>query len=83
MVITTDALPDNLTTWVVEALVSTTLGNRVGIATEKIMTQKTVMINENLPRFLGSDDVVTFSPVVFNKTGKDQSFVVTLESSLF
>lgn len=62
----------------IEALVSTTAGNRVGIATDKILTQKTVMINENLPRFLGSADVVTFSPVVFNKTGKDQSFDVTI-----
>lgn len=61
-----------------EALVSTTTGNRIGIATDKIMTQKTVMINENLPRFLGSADVVTFSPVVFNKTGRDQSFDVSI-----
>lgn len=74
----TDALPDNLTTWVIEALVSTTTGNRVGIATEKIMTQKTVMITENLPRFLGSADTITFSPVVFNKTGRDQSFDVSI-----
>lgn len=76
--VTTDALPDNLTTWVIEALVSTTAGNRVGLATEKIMTTKTVVINENLPRFLGSADAITFSPVVFNKTGKDQSFDVSI-----
>jgi len=74
----TYALPDNLTTWVVEALVSTTTGNRVGIATEKIMTAKTVMVSENLPRFLGSADVIAFSPVVFNKTGKDQSFDISI-----
>lgn len=42
------------------------------------MTQKTVMINENLPRFLGSADMVTLSPVVFNKTGRDQSFDVSI-----
>lgn len=62
----------------IEALVSTTTGNRVGLATEKIMTQKTVMVSENLPRFLGSADTITFSPVVFNKTGKDQSFDVSI-----
>lgn len=62
----------------IEALVSTTAGNRVGLATEKIMTQKTVMVNENLPRFLGSSDIVTFSPVIFNKTGRDQSFDVSI-----
>ncbi len=78
--IVTDALPDNLTTWVIEALVSTTAGNRIGIATQKVVTGKTVMINENLPRFLGSADVVTFSPVVFNKTGRDQSFDVSIAS---
>ena len=44
------------------------------------MTQKTVMITENLPRFLGSGDVVTFSPVIFNKTGKDQSFDVSIKA---
>lgn len=42
------------------------------------MTAKTVMVNENLPRFLGFSDTVTFSPVVFNKTGRDQSFVVSV-----
>ena len=42
------------------------------------MTTKTVMVNENLPRFLGSSDIVTFSPVVFNKTGRDQSFDVSI-----
>ncbi len=45
------------------------------------MTAKTVMINENLPRFLGSGDEITFSPVIFNKTGKNQSFDVTIDAS--
>lgn len=62
----------------IEALVSTTAGNKVGLATTKIMTAKTVMVSENLPRFLGSADIVTFSPVVFNKTGRDQSFDVSI-----
>lgn len=38
------------------------------------------MINENLPRFLGSSDTVTFSPVLFNKTGRDQSFDVSIKA---
>lgn len=79
--ITTDALPDNLTTWVIEALISTTALNRVGLATTNIMTAKTVMIHENLPRFLGSADVITFSPVIINKTLKDQSFDVSIIAS--
>jgi hypothetical protein len=45
------------------------------------MTAKTVMVNENLPRFLGSSDVVKFSPVVFNKTGRDQSFDVSITAN--
>lgn len=53
----------------------------MGLATEKIMTAKTVMVSENLPRFLGSADVTTFSPVIFNKTGKDQSFDVTIDAN--
>lgn len=45
------------------------------------MTAKTVMINENLPRFLGERDEITFSPVIFNKTGKNQSFDITISGT--
>lgn len=77
-VITTDVLPDNLTTWVLESIVSTKETNRIGIATAVVRTNKLVMINENLPRFLGSSDTVTLSPVIFNKTNTTQDFTVTL-----
>lgn len=76
--LTTDALPDNLTTWVLESIVSTSDTNRIGIATAFVRTNKLVMINENLPRFLGSSDSVRFAPVVFNKTNTTQDFTVTL-----
>lgn len=79
--ITTDKLPDNLTTWVIESIVSTSSGNKVGIASAKVRTTKAVIINENLPRFLGSSDRVTLSPVIFNKTGKAQKFQISLSGT--
>ncbi|HBA45382.1 TPA: hypothetical protein DEG21_01895 [Patescibacteria group bacterium] len=42
-----------------------------------VTTQK-VIINENVPRFLGSNDTIVLSPVVFNKTGKNSIFTVSL-----
>lgn len=78
--IETDALPDNLTTWDIEVLVNTPTDNKVGIARTTIITNKKVMISDNLPRFLGSSDKVVLSPVVFNKTGKDGDFTVSLSA---
>jgi len=40
-----------------------------------------VLINDNLPRFLGTSDVVEIAPVVFNKTEKDSTFDITVEAS--
>ncbi|MDD2515797.1 MAG: MG2 domain-containing protein, partial [Candidatus Gracilibacteria bacterium] len=76
--ITTSVLPDNLTTWVVESVVSTSADNKVGVGETTFMTNKTVMISENLPRFLSSSDRITLSPIIFNKTGKDSGFTVSL-----
>lgn len=78
--ITTDNLPDNLTTWVVEAVVSTSADNRIGIAETTVTTSKEVMVNDNLPRIFRSRDSVTLAPVVFNRTGKDGEFEVSLKS---
>lgn len=76
----TDKLPDNLTTWNIETVVNTP-DNRVGAADVSIQTTKTVIVNDNLPRFLGASDVIAIAPVVFNKTGKDQTFDVTVEAT--
>jgi len=76
----TDALPDNLTTWDIESVVSTA-DNKVGVGETTVMTNKQVMIDDNLPRFFGVDDDVTLAPTVFNKTGTDGYFVVQAVAS--
>ena len=78
--VTTDKLPDNLTTWNIESVINTA-DNRVGVASVAVMTSKTVIVNDNLPRFLGAGDVITMAPVVFNKTLKDATFDVTAEAT--
>ena len=74
------ALPDNLTTWVIEALINTRK-SEVGIGMTHIQTSKNVLINDNLPRFLGTSDQVAIAPVIFNKTDKDSTFDVTLNAT--
>lgn len=74
-------MPDNLTTWVLEALVSTPEDNKIGVNYETVMTTTEVMIEDNLPRFLGTDDIVIFAPVVYNRTGKDDEFTIKLQAS--
>jgi len=76
--IKTDKLPDNLTTWEIEALVNSSTDNKIWVAYESITTTKTLIINDNLPNFLGVWDAIVLSPVVFNKTWKDWDFEVTL-----
>ena len=71
--ITTDTLPDNLTTWDIESVVSTA-DNRIGVGETTVMTNKQVMIDDNLPRFLATGDMITLAPTVFNKSGKDGYF---------
>lgn len=77
--ITTEALPDNLTTWVIESVWSTWDDTKIWVWQVTITTTKKVIINENTPRFLGSNDKIIISPVIFNKTGKNWKFVVTLK----
>ena len=78
--ITTPALPDNLTTWVIESVINTRK-SEVGIATTHIQTSKNVVINDNLPRFLGTADTVDIAPVIFNKTDKDATFDISITAT--
>ncbi|MDQ7022558.1 MAG: alpha-2-macroglobulin family protein [Candidatus Gracilibacteria bacterium] len=77
--INSSKLPDNLTTWVIETLANTASDTKVGVNYETIITSKKLLISDNLPRFFGSNDTIILSPVVFNKTGKDQTFKVELD----
>ncbi len=74
-------LPDNLTTWVIETLVNTSDDTKLWIDYSTIVTSKSLIINENLPRYFWSNDNVVLSPVVFNKTWKDWYFDVSLSAT--
>lgn len=78
--VTTDPLPDNLTTWVIESLVTTPTDNKVWVWETTIITTKKVIVNDNLPRFLWSKDGITISPQVFNKTWKNSEFKVSIKA---
>ncbi len=71
-------LPDNLTTWVIEVLVNDEK-HRVWINYETFTTSKPLMIEDNLPSFVYTDDKISFSPVIYNKTWKDQEIDLSLE----
>lgn len=75
-----EKLPDNLTTWAFEAVVSTSPDTRVGFGETSAVTAKEVMVNDNFPRFLRSGDSVTFAPVVFNRTSGVLEFDVSVAS---
>ncbi|MBW7954842.1 hypothetical protein H3C61_03440 [Candidatus Gracilibacteria bacterium] len=75
------SLPDNLTTWVIEALVSTPDDNKIGVNYETFITNNPLMIEDNLPRFLATDDKIILSPVIYNKTGKDDDFIVKIKAT--
>lgn len=80
-VINIPVMPDNLTTWVLEALVTTPEDNKIWVNYETVMTSKEVMIDDNLPRFLGTDDTIVFSPVIYNRTWKSWDFEVSIEAT--
>lgn len=73
-------LPDNLTTWVIEAIVNTS-DTKVWVGYNTILTAKPLQISDNLPNFLVSKDRIIFSPVIFNKTWKAWDFEITFSWS--
>ncbi|MEI6673319.1 MAG: alpha-2-macroglobulin family protein [bacterium] len=75
--ISADALPDNLTTWVIESLVNTK-DTKVGIATNTIQTALPLMISPNLPNIFSINDTVVLHPVIFNKTDKEQNVSLSI-----
>ena len=64
----------------IEALINTKK-SQFGVGTTHIETSKSVLINDNLPRFLGTSDTVEIAPVIFNKTEKDATFDISVEAS--
>lgn len=71
-------LPDNLTTWTIAAVASTT-DTRVGQATNEIVVTKDVIVRPILPNILRQDDEIVLSALVQNFTNSDQTFDIDLK----
>lgn len=66
-------LPDNLTTWVVAAIGSTT-NHQFGQTTEEVVVTKDVIMRPILPNLLRVDDQINLAALVHNFTATDQDF---------
>lgn len=74
------ALPDNLTTWVVQAR-GLTLDTRVGEAQIELVASKDLLVRPIVPRFLVSGDEVEFGAVVHNNTTESLPVDIALQVS--
>lgn len=71
-------LPDNLTTWELDAR-ALTLQTQVGQTTNEVMVTLPLLIRPATPRFLVVGDRVQLAAVVNNNTDQEQTVEVTLE----
>ncbi|NJL94283.1 MAG: hypothetical protein HC915_11445, partial [Anaerolineae bacterium] len=77
-------LPDNLTTWRLDArAVTATTPLLVGQTTTDLLSTLPLLIRPVTPRFLIVGDVVEFGAVVNNNTGSPQSVAVSLQGTGF
>ena len=72
-------LPDNLTTWTLDAR-AITVNTEVGQVTTEVMTTLPLLIRPVAPRFMVVDDRVTLASVVNNNTPEDQLVEFVLQS---
>ncbi len=79
--VVTSKLPDNLTTWDIEAVANVAEGNLVGVGGTAVSARQAAMVSENLPRFVSAGDSVTVAPAVANRSGKSREFKVTMDVS--
>ncbi len=73
-------LPDNLTTWQVEAL-AITKDTKVGSAYNEFVAKKDLMVVPLKPRFALPGDSLSVGANIFNQTDKSQKVTVTFTSS--
>lgn len=73
--VVTFTLPDNLTTWVVNAVAANNRTQVGEVAAEFVVT-KPVIVRPILPNYLRTGDTLSLSSLVYNYTGKDQEFDV-------
>lgn len=72
-------LPDNLTTWRMDARAAT-LDTRVGQVIQDLVSTKPLLVRPQTPRFLIAGDQVTLGTAVHNNTGKDLTVNVKLDA---
>ncbi len=75
----TFTLPDNLTTWRVEAL-GVTANTKLGVDYAEFLTKKEFMAVPLKPRFVVPGDTFSLGAQVFNQSDRAQEIVVSLES---
>lgn len=75
-------LPDNLTTWFLEAR-GLTLDTRVGQAQTEVVTTKPLLVRPVTPRFLVAGDHVELAAILHNNTGNNLQATARLEGSGF
>lgn len=73
-------LPDNLTTWRATAR-AVTADTRVGVARQKVLSRKDVILRLETPRFLTQGDTVTLSGIVHNYLKQDESTQISISVS--
>lgn len=74
----TFSLPDNLTTWVIAAVGSTT-DTKVGQKTSEIVVTKDIIVRPILPNILRTTDNIVLSALVQNFTDKNHNFDINLK----
>jgi uncharacterized protein YfaS (alpha-2-macroglobulin family) len=72
-------LPDNLTTWRMDAR-AVTRDTRVGQATHDLVSTRSLLVRPQTPRFLVAGDQVRFGAAVHNNTGQALSVEITLDA---
>ena len=75
----TITLPDNLTTWRMDAR-AVTLDTKVGQAAVDIVTTRPLLVNPQTPRFFVVGDTAVLGAAVHNNTDADLEAIVTLEA---
>jgi hypothetical protein len=78
----TVSLPDNLTTWQIDAR-GLTVDSRVGQAQTEVITTKELLVRPVTPRFLVAGDHALIAAIVQNNTTSDLAGLVSLEARGF
>lgn len=73
-------LPDNLTTWRATAR-AVTADTKVGVARQKVISRKDVILRLETPRFMTQGDTVTLSGIVHNYLKQDKSTQISIAVS--